>query len=477
MKVTIIMSLILAAICMAGCELKVEGVDDMCEDHAFIAADCVNPARCENCGFERGEPTGHIFTVGATCENPSACDICGFTDGALAEHSFTESVTTAPTCQKSGTVARTCTVCGLNETNTIDAKKLAAGDIFTTVKPSVCEIRVYSRAGNEISLGTGFVFDSGGKIVTNYHVLHGGHSAEVIFDGTAYPVMSVLAYDRDADIAVLKADIDGIPPLTVCTDTHPVGMAVYAFGSSQGLTATFSNGMITYDKRTDGGIEYIQHSAAISAGNSGGPLINEYGEVIGINTFEIQDAQNLNFAVSVSELRYLVYGTPKSLADIAADEQSVIDILSEHIIKNGEYDSADAVYRLGLYHNVDSDGIIYERNMLYYPEYSTVSIENGISLSDSGYTAVTELFFDSTDGNYEWCYYDTANSQMRGVLTAAAATPDLTLSYSETNITNASLRADIEDLASELLKITLSNLDSDLSAVSLSAEDLGFIHY
>ena len=76
------------------------------------------------------------------------------------------------------------------------------------------------------------------------------------------------------------------------------------------LVLTFSSGLISAAPRTIDGVKYVQHEAPISTGNSGGPLINKYGEVIGINTMYVNNAQNLNFAIHLSELDNLDYSTP-----------------------------------------------------------------------------------------------------------------------------------------------------------------------
>jgi len=461
----------------AGCEIKVDGGDGACEAHKFLPADCVSPAKCQICGFERGEPTGHDFTSEATCTKPKTCNVCGYTNGITVSHAYSEETELTATCERQGIIRLTCTECGEITERSYAIEKREAGDIFLECKASVCEIRVYSSSGNEISLGTGFAFESGGSIVTNYHVIHGGYSAKAIFDGRSYDIESVLAYDRDIDIAVLKISSAEITPLSVCKSDHPVGMNVYAFGSSQGLTATFSNGIITFDKRMDGGVEYIQHSAAVSSGNSGGPLINEYGEVIGINTFAIEDSQNLNFAVSVKELGELVYRSPKSLAEVSEAEQSVLTTMFEYTAKHGDYSDADNEYVLEMYKALDEDGAAYLRCMTYYPDYNTVSVRNTIYFESIDYGASAELFFDNTNGRYSWYYYDSRNQQLKGTLNAANASPDTKLSHSETNITDTKKLNSSLEVANSLMQIILQNLDGDLAEASLSAEDLGFVNY
>ena len=114
-------------------------------------------------------------------------------------------------------------------------------------------------------------------------------------------------------MAILKINATDLDYANVCKKTVQTGEAVYAIGSSRGLTNTYSQGIITQANRVVDGVVHIQHDASITNGNSGGPLLNVYGEVIGINTWGITDSQNLNFAVFTSELDNLVYGNEMTL--------------------------------------------------------------------------------------------------------------------------------------------------------------------
>ena len=92
-----------------------------------------------------------------------------------------------------------------------------------------------------------------------------------------------MAFDELIDLAVLKVEQNGLVAATVCKNNVQAGETVYAIGSSRGLTNTYSQGIITHADRVLDGVTYVQHDASITNGNSGGPLINIYGEVIGIS--------------------------------------------------------------------------------------------------------------------------------------------------------------------------------------------------
>jgi 2-alkenal reductase len=154
--------------------------------------------------------------------------------------------------------------------------------------------------------GSGFILDEDGHVVTNQHVVEGGVEFLVVLeDGRELPATLVGA-DANSDVAVLKVD-PPVPAVARIGDSNNLlpGQAVLAIGSPLGtFTNTVTEGIVSALGRTvpdnDGGPELlnlIQHDAAINPGNSGGPLVTLTGEVVGINTLGIVDAQGLFFAV------------------------------------------------------------------------------------------------------------------------------------------------------------------------------------
>jgi S1-C subfamily serine protease len=157
--------------------------------------------------------------------------------------------------------------------------------------------------------GTGFLVSADGVIVTNYHVIETGNVAVVKFpDGTVLPVDGVLAADKVRDLAVIKVHGKRFQTLNLGdSDKIQVGENVVAIGGSLGLELTVSNGIVS-GKRTDEklGGKFIQITAPISHGNSGGPLFNMFGEVIGINSMFLEGGENLNFAIPVNDAKNLL---------------------------------------------------------------------------------------------------------------------------------------------------------------------------
>lgn len=156
--------------------------------------------------------------------------------------------------------------------------------------------------------GSGFFVDSEGTIVTNFHVIDMAEEISVeVNNGAVYPVQKVVDFNNVYDVAILKIDATDQPYLEFCDEAVRTGEQVYAVGSALGtLTGTFTAGIVSSTKRTYGLIECIQMDAAISPGNSGGPLVNVYGEVVGINTAKYTSGENLNLAIKPSTLGMLL---------------------------------------------------------------------------------------------------------------------------------------------------------------------------
>ena len=192
---------------------------------------------------------------------------------------------------------------------------LTAQEIYRLVNPSVVQVMV--EVGNKMSLGTGVIFTEDGYILTNYHVVEGGSDCYIALDtGKSYQA-SYVAGDPVSDLAVLKVDGRGLPAAEFGeSDLLTVGDKVYAIGNPLGyeLWGTMTDGIVSAvdrDVQVDGRtMTLIQTNAALNSGNSGGPLINVYGQVVGINTIKMSSAyssiEGLGFAIPTSSIQRLV---------------------------------------------------------------------------------------------------------------------------------------------------------------------------
>jgi len=176
--------------------------------------------------------------------------------------------------------------------------------ITANAKPSIVRIEVEGHDGSR-GIGTGFFVASNGRIATNLHVIVQAKIARVVLlDGTEFPVSSVYAVDENRDLAIIGISTEKQTPALQLGDSDRVaeGEKVIAIGNPQGFDYTVSDGLVSGVRRA-AGLTMLQISAPISQGSSGGPLFNEYGEVIGVATLLAREGQNLNFAVPANYLR------------------------------------------------------------------------------------------------------------------------------------------------------------------------------
>lgn len=183
------------------------------------------------------------------------------------------------------------------------SEELSAKEVYSKCQNSVVEVDAGS------AIGSGF-FIAENQVVTNYHVIDKATSLSVkTLDEKKHKVTKVLGYSEKLDLAILEVDYTGVP-MEINTHGLTMGETTYTIGSSLGLTNTFSNGMVSNTSRKIDGVEFIQTNTAISHGNSGGPLINAYGEVIGVTTAYYTEGQNLNIAINISELEKVKTNKP-----------------------------------------------------------------------------------------------------------------------------------------------------------------------
>ena len=157
--------------------------------------------------------------------------------------------------------------------------------------------------------GSGFIIDSSGLIITNYHVVDGADKIEVLYEGRTWEA-EVVGIDPETDLALIKVDAGRDLPVLPLGDSEAVrpGEWVMAIGSPGGLENSVTVGVVSAKGRRipigpDASFaNYIQTDAAINFGNSGGPLVNLRGEVIGINTAVNYGSENIGFAVPVDTL-------------------------------------------------------------------------------------------------------------------------------------------------------------------------------
>jgi hypothetical protein len=175
---------------------------------------------------------------------------------------------------------------------------------------AVVTVISYDGENRQISLGSGFVIREDGLIATNYHVIKSAKVVEVSNPTIGkYRVRGVVAVDRKLDLAVLKIQGDNLNALVLGNSAQVrLGESIVAIGNPKGLSGTVSAGLIS-QIRDESSYRMLQISAPIYPGNSGGPLINRRGEVIGIITARVGDGPTLGLALPINYLRQALHGT------------------------------------------------------------------------------------------------------------------------------------------------------------------------
>ena len=192
---------------------------------------------------------------------------------------------------------------------------LSATQIYKQSSAGVVAIKAVTASGGDE--GTGIVLNDKGLILTNAHVVAGATSLTVAADGSSSTTRSATLVGEEAndDLALIKVDPSGLglKPLSLASAKNvQVGDAVYAIGNPYGLEETLTRGIVSALGRTisapDGAkiTGAIQTDAALNPGNSGGPLVNMQGEVVGLNTATILPAQGICFALGINTAKIVV---------------------------------------------------------------------------------------------------------------------------------------------------------------------------
>ena len=186
----------------------------------------------------------------------------------------------------------------------IYTQNLSAEQIYKKVSDAVVVIHAYDYNNNLSKQGSGVVLNDKGYVVTNYHVLEGCERLEILHKKKIIPYVDIIGIDVEKDILILKIDRKKFSSIKIGNSKNlNIGQRVYAIGSPLGFENTISEGIISglrnYDET---GKSFIQITASISAGSSGGAIVNDKGELIGISTFTAKEGQNLNFAIPIGDV-------------------------------------------------------------------------------------------------------------------------------------------------------------------------------
>jgi tetratricopeptide (TPR) repeat protein len=210
-------------------------------------------------------------------------------------------------------------------------------ELVKQVKPSVVAISTYDAAGEALMTGSGF-FLRPGQVVTNLHVMRGAFRADIrTLDGKGktYPVAGAVAIDEEGDLALLSVDMpaERARSSELATVLPDEGEQIFVIGNPLKLEGSVSNGIVSAVREVPNVGRIIQITAPISHGNSGSPVFNLEGKVVGVVTVKVTNGQNINLAIAADRVRQLHAGRLRPLVEVTGKNKG---------------DMAELLYRTGL---------------------------------------------------------------------------------------------------------------------------------
>src|SRR6478672_11419176 len=194
-------------------------------------------------------------------------------------------------------------------------------ELVRRVKPTVVAITTYDANGEALMTGSGF-FVSPGRVVTNLHVVRGAIRADIkTLDGKGriYPVTGALAVDEEGDLALLGVDMPAerghVSELS--TSLPDEGEQIFVIGNPLKLEGSVSDGIVSAVREVPSLGRIIQITAPISHGNSGSPVFNLRGQVLGVVTIKVTNGQNINLAIAAARVAQLTAGKLQPLSELA----------------------------------------------------------------------------------------------------------------------------------------------------------------
>jgi len=205
------------------------------------------------------------------------------------------------------------------------------------VKPSVVAIATYDANGEALMTGSGF-FLRPGQVVTNLHVVRGAVRAEIkTLDGKGkiFPVNGTLAVDEEGDLALLSVEmpLERARPTELASDLPDEGEPIFVIGNPLKLEGSVSDGIVSAVREVPNSYRIIQITAPISHGNSGSPVFNSKGQVLGVVTVKVTNGQNINLAIAAARVSQLTAGKLQPLSELNVKTKG---------------DVAESLYRSGL---------------------------------------------------------------------------------------------------------------------------------
>jgi len=285
--------------------------------------------------------------------------------------------------------------------------RMTAKDIVQQSTDAIVRIEAGDEKTGE-KIGTGFILDKAGLIATNLHVVAGSAAIKVkLHDGTPYQVLQIAGVDPGRDLAVLR--IKPTKPLTTVrlgdSEQMSAGDQIIAIGNPLGVfDYSVSSGLISQvrpvcdakeERCPPGGLKLLQISAPISQGSSGGPLFNQFGEVVGVTTLIVAQGQSINFAVPGNYLKPLV-ASPIAIAmdKFAEDTRSPED-------NPGGHDTGPVITRAVPNHPIELLAGCSDKQVIDVVEAISDAIDVGAPLYNRGDIEACFRIYEGTSSKLE----------------------------------------------------------------------------
>lgn len=220
----------------------------------------------------------------------------------------------------------------------LNAQDFTPEMLYDKVSKSVVVILTRNEKGETIAQGSGVVISDEGIIVTNYHVFSGGEKITIRQGYNFIDKCIIIGSDISKDILLIKSVGNNIFPAIKLGDSDNlrVGQRVYAIGTPLGEENSMSEGIVSGIR--DKG-KYIQITASISPGSSGGAVVNQYGELIGISTMTLLEGQNINYAIPVNDI-----------LKVSIKEQDKLTITANEYLNNAYTADKESKFDLAIYY-------------------------------------------------------------------------------------------------------------------------------
>ena len=250
-----------------------------------------------------------------------------------------------------------------------ESEALSATEVYNKVAPAAVVVSTksvtqgYFMHTQEVEgIGSGFIINEEGYILTNYHVIQGAQEISVTLSNDVTTTAQVVNYDENQDVAMIKITDESVEiPATVelgDSDALQPGEEVIAIGTplSTELSSTVTKGIISATSRSvavESGVtmNLIQTDAAINAGNSGGPLVNTKGEVVGINSSKIsgEAVEGIGFSIPINDIKDKIESLSKPILNLGISVRTIDESLSKqlnmeqglYIVEVTEFSSAE----------------------------------------------------------------------------------------------------------------------------------------